>query len=298
LAQCVKCGKKRLSLRIDKETGLCPSCAEEIRREQEMEAINILAEIKELAKEVNNSKQLSAFFLGYDRCLSLLKRASEIQDNISHFNIINGDFHHDYVNNKDKEQSAIRDAMKRTFSHIHRSATQKSTSKAEIKEMLEQLKEDITIYRDRFDEENAKNAAEWFPLLCEKCGIFLCDNNLATDIDALDGQAFEYWCAGILEKNGFTNVQVTGGSGDQGVDIIAEKDEIRYAIQCKCYSSNLGNTPIQEVNAGKTLYDCHVGVVMTNRYFTKSAENLAKATGTLLWNRDKILQFASIKKLH
>lgn len=100
----------------------------------------------------------------------------------------------------------------------------------------------------------------------------------------MDGHSFEYFCADILENNGYTNIQVTPGSGDQGVDVLAEKDGVKYAIQCKNYSTQLGNTPIQEVTAGKTYYHCHVGVVMTNSSFTKSAQELARATGTLLWD--------------
>ena len=90
----------------------------------------------------------------------------------------------------------------------------------------------------------------------------------------------------MLRKNEFKNVEVTKGSGDQGVDVLAEKGGIKYAIQCKCYSSDLGNTPIQEVEAGRIFYGCHVGVVMTNRYFTKGAKELAEKTNTLLWDRD------------
>jgi restriction system protein len=105
-------------------------------------------------------------------------------------------------------------------------------------------------------------------------------------IDKMDGNAFEYWCADLLRQNGFVDVEVTPGSNDQGVDVLAKKDGIKYAVQCKCYSSDLGNTPVQEVNAGKAVYHCHVGVVMTNRYFTKGAQNVAEATGTLLWDRD------------
>ncbi len=108
-------------------------------------------------------------------------------------------------------------------------------------------------------------------------------------IDCMDGHSFEYFCAEVLEKNGFKNVSVTKGSGDQGVDVLAEKDGIKYAVQCKNYSSALGNTPVQEVNAGKTFYNCHVGVVMTNSTFTPSAKELAQATGVLLWDR-KVLQ--------
>ena len=76
------------------------------------------------------------------------------------------------------------------------------------------------------------------------------------------------------------------GSGDHGADIIAEKEGVRYAVQCKCYSHDLGNTPVQEIFAAKEMYDCHVPVVMTNRYFTKGAKELAAKTKVLLWDRD------------
>ena len=109
-------------------------------------------------------------------------------------------------------------------------------------------------------------------------------------VDKMDGREFEFFCADLLRKSGFINVEVTRSSGDQGVDIVAVKDSIRYAIQCKCYSKDLGNTPIQEVNAGKVYYKCHVGVVLTNRYFTAGAHELAEATGVLLWDRDDLIQ--------
>lgn len=108
------------------------------------------------------------------------------------------------------------------------------------------------------------------------------------EVDAMEGHAFEHWCADLLRKNGFTDVEVTPGSGDHGVDVLAVKDGVHYAVQCKCYSHDLGNTPVQEVFAGKEMYKCQVGVVMTNRYFTSGAKSLAEQTRVLLWDRDKI----------
>ena len=104
----------------------------------------------------------------------------------------------------------------------------------------------------------------------------------------MDGHQFERFCADLLRKNGFVDVKITPGSGDQGVDIIAVKNGIRYAIQCKNYSSPLGNTPIQEVCAGKMYYKCHVGAVMTNSTFTQGAKQLAEATSVLLWDRAEL----------
>ena len=70
-------------------------------------------------------------------------------------------------------------------------------------------------------------------------------------IDSMEGIEFEKYCAELLRKLGYIEIVRTPGSGDQGVDIVAVKNDIRYAIQCKRYSSDLGNTPIQEVVAGK-----------------------------------------------
>ena len=112
-------------------------------------------------------------------------------------------------------------------------------------------------------------------------------------IDGMEGHEFEYFCADLLRKVGFVEVTVTPGSGDQGVDILAVKDGIRYAIQCKNYSSALGNTSVQEVSAGRQFYGCHVGVVMTNSTFTHGAIQLAAATNVLLWDRNKLEELIS-----
>lgn len=114
----------------------------------------------------------------------------------------------------------------------------------------------------------------------------------STSMDSMSGVEFETWCAEIMKKLGYHDVSMTKTSGDQGVDILAEKDGIKYAVQCKCYSKDLGNTPVQEVNTGKMFYKCHVGVVMTNRHFTQGAKEAAEATGTLLWDREKVLEMA------
>ena len=104
--------------------------------------------------------------------------------------------------------------------------------------------------------------------------------------DYMEGHDFERFCAKLLEANGFSNVNVTPGSNDQGIDILAEKQDVKYAIQCKRYSSDVGNKAVQEVFAGKSYYGCHVGVVLTNRYFTSSAKELAAKTQIFLWDRN------------
>ena len=99
----------------------------------------------------------------------------------------------------------------------------------------------------------------------------------------MNGLKFEQYCAEILRLNGYKNVRLTKASGDQGVDIVAEFKKEKYAIQCKYYSSPLGNKPVQEVHAGKTYYECDKAIVMTNSKFTKGAIELAQSVGVKLW---------------
>lgn len=120
------------------------------------------------------------------------------------------------------------------------------------------------------------------------------------DFDHMDGHEFENFCATILKQNGFKNVSVTKCSGDQGIDILASKDGIKYGIQCKCYASEVGNKAVQEAFSGKTFYNRHVGVVLTNNYFTPSAKELAEKNGIILWDRKqllKMIEFSSTQNI-
>lgn len=106
-----------------------------------------------------------------------------------------------------------------------------------------------------------------------------------SDIDLMEGHDFEYFCADLLRKKGFQEVEVTKGSGDYGIDILAQKDGVTYGIQCKCYATPVGVKAVQEAYAGRDYYDCMVGVVLTNQYFTSPAVEVAKKLKIMLWDR-------------
>ena len=106
-----------------------------------------------------------------------------------------------------------------------------------------------------------------------------------SDIDLMGGHDFEYYCAELLKRRGFQEVEVTKGSGDYGIDILAERDGVTYAIQCKCYAAPVGVKAVQEAYAGRDYYDRMVGAVLTNQYFTQPAVEAAKKLKILLWDR-------------
>ena len=110
-----------------------------------------------------------------------------------------------------------------------------------------------------------------------------------TNFDNMKGFEFECFIATLFEKMGYLT-KITKGSGDQGIDIIAEKDDIRIGIQTKCYSSSVGNSAIQEVISGVNFYNLDKGFVITNNYFTSSAKELAKSSRVTLWDRDILVE--------
>lgn len=109
-----------------------------------------------------------------------------------------------------------------------------------------------------------------------------------SDSPSMDGHDYEYYCAELLRRKGFSRVSVTRGSGDQGIDIIAYANKKKFGIQCKFYSNPVGNSAVQEACAGAMFYGCNVAAVMTNNGFTESAMELAAATGVLLWGNNTI----------
>lgn len=110
-------------------------------------------------------------------------------------------------------------------------------------------------------------------------------SNIACHIDEMEGVEFEKFCAELLKNRGFIEVEITKSSGDFGVDILAEKEGVTYAIQCKRYTEAVGVKAVQEACAGREYYDRMVGVVMTNQYFTEPAVKAAKKLKILLWDR-------------
>lgn len=104
----------------------------------------------------------------------------------------------------------------------------------------------------------------------------------------LDGPEFESYVALVLRDNGFKHVEVTRTSGDQGVDILAERNGASYAIQCKNYAGAVGNFAVQEAYAGAQFYGCDKAAVICPGEFTRSARELAASTGVLLWDGRKL----------
>ena len=107
------------------------------------------------------------------------------------------------------------------------------------------------------------------------------------EIDKMKGLDFEVFVGELLTQHGYKTQNIKG-SGDFGVDVIAEKNGTKYAVQVKRYTSNVSRTAISDAVAGKFHWDCEKAWVVTNSYFTSDAKLLATSTACKLTDRDDL----------
>lgn len=161
----------------------------------------------------------------------------------------------------EKQKEKLSNVKKKLFEEVNQLSFQKEILLLEFEEMKQKKKKLLT------------------PNSNESISLDYIDN-------LINGLDFEKTFAIILDKLNYTDITVTSGSGDFGIDVLATKDDVLYGFQCKLYSNSVGNEAIQEAYTGKTHYNCNIVVVVTNNYFTKQAEKQALETQVILWNRD------------
>jgi len=97
---------------------------------------------------------------------------------------------------------------------------------------------------------------------------------------SLRGTAFEQFLRSVFELLGF-RATLTKASGDQGVDIIVEKQGLKMAVQAKGFDPaiKVANNAIQEAHTGMAFYRCDACAVITSSSFTSPAMELANRVG-------------------
>ncbi len=118
-----------------------------------------------------------------------------------------------------------------------------------------------------------------------------------SQIDKLSPFMFEEWVGRFLRNMGY-KTQVTKRSGDYGIDVIAENEDIRIGIQVKKFSKPVGIKAVQEVISGMTYYNCNEGWVITSTTaFTPAAHSLAaKQNIRLITRNDLALMLSDLQK--
>ncbi len=99
-------------------------------------------------------------------------------------------------------------------------------------------------------------------------------------VDSYTGYEFEEYLVVLLKALGFRNVKRVGGSGDRGVDIIADRNNLKYGFQAKRYDKNsfVGNKAVQEIYTGVTVRGLDRGIVVAPANYSSDAVGTALQT--------------------
>jgi HJR/Mrr/RecB family endonuclease len=121
-------------------------------------------------------------------------------------------------------------------------------------------------------------------------------NPTMTIIDSMTGLDFERCVARLLKAQGYTNIRLTE-QYDLGVDIVADKDSVRWGIQVKRYSGLVKAEAIRQVVTALKFYGCDQAMVITNSVFSRPACELADSNDCVLVDRQILLRWINRQDL-
>ena len=105
---------------------------------------------------------------------------------------------------------------------------------------------------------------------------------LLRTLKRLEPKAFERLCQRLLRESGFTKVEVTGRTGDGGIDGVGVLRinllSFHVLYQCKRYDGGVGAREIRDFR-GAMVGRTDKGVFLTTGHFTKDAEREAVRDG-------------------
>ncbi|MFA3875527.1 restriction endonuclease [Streptomyces sp. MMCC 100] len=110
--------------------------------------------------------------------------------------------------------------------------------------------------------------------------------------EELDPYEFEEAIADLCRRDGCAEVEVVGGAGDLGADVLAvAPDGRRIVIQCKRYSEDnkVGSQDLQRFGGTCfTVHDADVAVLVASTDFTAPAADYAERCGIVCVNEERL----------
>ena len=103
---------------------------------------------------------------------------------------------------------------------------------------------------------------------------------------ALSGVQFENEVAALLRKHGH-DVQTTPYSGDEGVDLIMDRDII---IQCKAHAKPVSPATVRELLGSKQCFKARKAILIASCGCTSGATAFAKKTDIDLWDISHLIE--------
>lgn len=111
---------------------------------------------------------------------------------------------------------------------------------------------------------------------------------------AITPREFEHAVAAMMVPLGYTDVRVTGGADDYGVDVLCrDPDGALVAIQCKQYSPGrtVSSSEVQKFIGGMQIREAQRGIIVTTASFSGPARDLARKQDIRLIGGEELVGF-------
>ncbi|WP_454345439.1 restriction endonuclease [Streptomyces canus] len=193
------------------------------------------------------------------------------------------DDQHRQADAREREQARrqLRESLQQR-AHEHRAATELAAAKEQLqRDEIRALRQDhdraLLAARDR-EERQAQEARLWRTgRAVEAQRQARTHPHRGASVEA--GRQLEERVAQLLERDGFTSVEVTGAPGDLGADVTARTVRARrVVVQCKNYADRrVTSTELQRFGGTfRTVHSADIGLVVTTTDFTRAAIEYAR----------------------
>ncbi|QYZ70939.1 restriction endonuclease [Neotabrizicola shimadae] len=98
---------------------------------------------------------------------------------------------------------------------------------------------------------------------------------------------FEAWCRRALSRSDW-NARIAPAGAAQAATILAERDGVTMAVQCRLSAQPVGTKAVQEVLTARRLYQRQIAVVVSNEGFMPLARSMAQAEGVCLLHHSEL----------
>lgn len=99
---------------------------------------------------------------------------------------------------------------------------------------------------------------------------------------------FEEWTESLFKSLVFQNVVLTPQSGNKGLDLIAEKDGNKIAVQCKKFKGVVGSPVIQAFAGTLQTAEIDKGYFITTGSYSVDAEKMAQDLPIELYDKNTL----------
>lgn len=107
---------------------------------------------------------------------------------------------------------------------------------------------------------------------------------LQAELGSLTPTQFEERVKLLLSDLGWTNLQLRGGRGDRGVDLVGQYEGKRYIVQCKRYAKNVAPAMVRDLVGALHIQQADRALLITTSGFTTQGYAEARDQRVELWD--------------